>query len=84
MMDFKGVTDAMLSAKLKEVGATSYAQILMEYVSRQINKCRNDLETANDLVIINILQGRIAQLRDLSRLLTSSPNLGAENPRSPE
>lgn len=68
MRDFSGIETKEIKAKITSMASGELGEALNELMRRQIISYREDLEDVGDIDGLRLLQGRIAQLKDLRTL----------------
>lgn len=79
-MNFDHVKTADLVKKTQELAATEVGEGIVELFRRQIEAYRTELEKTRGEIPMSILQGRIAQLREIKSLFTPPSQSGTVPP----
>jgi hypothetical protein len=70
MRRFEEASTVQLSQKLIAMRGSEVAQVLAEWLSRARESYRENLETIDrDQVAVNLLQGRLAEVKDILNLI---------------
>ena len=79
-MNFDHVKTEDLVKKTQELAATEVGEGIVELFRRQIEAYRTELEKTRGEIPMSILQGRIAQLREIKSLFTPPSQSGTVPP----